>query len=78
MRLRHMCVKSMCHIRSTANLNPKMVAETACILDPQVAWVRSTMTEAKIQALVDRGCSGRSEDHVWFEDRWMVASLCDE
>jgi hypothetical protein len=20
----------------------------------------------------------KSEDHVWFEDRWMVASLCDE
>jgi hypothetical protein len=19
-----------------------------------------------------------SEDHVWFGDRWMVASLCDE
>jgi hypothetical protein len=19
-----------------------------------------------------------AEDHVWFEDRWMVASLCDE
>jgi hypothetical protein len=19
-----------------------------------------------------------TEDHVWFEDRWMVASLCDE
>jgi hypothetical protein len=19
-----------------------------------------------------------NEDHVWFEDRWMVASLCDE
>jgi hypothetical protein len=19
-----------------------------------------------------------SEDHMWFEDRWMVASLCDE
>jgi hypothetical protein len=19
-----------------------------------------------------------SEDHVWFEDRWMVASRCDE
>jgi hypothetical protein len=18
------------------------------------------------------------EDHVWFKDRWMVASLCDE
>jgi hypothetical protein len=21
---------------------------------------------------------GLTEDHVWFEDRWMVASLCDE
>jgi hypothetical protein len=21
---------------------------------------------------------GETEDHVWFEDRWMVASLCDE
>jgi hypothetical protein len=20
----------------------------------------------------------RDEDHVWFEGRWMVASLCDE
>jgi hypothetical protein len=22
--------------------------------------------------------AGLPEDHVWFEDRWMVASLCDE
>jgi hypothetical protein len=22
--------------------------------------------------------SSPSEDHVWFEDRWMVAPLCDE
>jgi hypothetical protein len=21
---------------------------------------------------------GKIEDHVWFEDRWMVGSLCDE
>jgi hypothetical protein len=21
---------------------------------------------------------GGIEDHVWFEDRWIVASLCDE
>jgi hypothetical protein len=21
---------------------------------------------------------GEIEDHMWFEDRWMVASLCDE
>jgi hypothetical protein len=25
------------------------------------------------------GCwRGIIEDHVWFEDRWMVASMCDE
>jgi hypothetical protein len=22
--------------------------------------------------------NGTIEDHVWFEDRWMVTSLCDE
>jgi hypothetical protein len=32
-----------------------MAVEGASIPDPQAAWVRSTMTEAKIQALVDRG-----------------------
>jgi hypothetical protein len=32
-----------------------MAAEAACIPDPRAAWVRSIMTEAKIQALVDRG-----------------------
>jgi hypothetical protein len=33
----------------------------------------------------DEGCAygshgrdGALEDHVWFEDRWMVASSCDE
>jgi hypothetical protein len=24
------------------------------------------------------GENRKTEDHVWFEDRWMVASLCDE
>jgi hypothetical protein len=32
-----------------------MAAETASIPDPQTMWVQSTMTEAKIQALVNRG-----------------------
>jgi hypothetical protein len=32
-----------------------MAAEAACIPDPRAAWVQSTMTEAKIQALVGRG-----------------------
>jgi hypothetical protein len=32
-----------------------MAAEGASIPNPQAAWVRSTMTEAKIQVLVDHG-----------------------
>jgi hypothetical protein len=32
-----------------------MAAEAAAIPEPRTVWVRSTMTEAKIQALVDRG-----------------------
>jgi hypothetical protein len=27
-----------------------------------------------VNALIE----GEIEDHVWFEDRWMIASLCDE
>jgi hypothetical protein len=44
--LQCMRVKTLCHIRSTANPSSEMAAETACIPDPQAAWVRSTMTEA--------------------------------
>jgi hypothetical protein len=36
----------------------------------------------RVRAGIDRGGFIRAldvgEDHVWFEDRWMVASLCDE
>jgi hypothetical protein len=32
-----------------------MATEGASILDPQVVWVQLTTTEAKIEALVDRG-----------------------
>jgi hypothetical protein len=31
-----------------------------------------------IQNREENRITGESEDHVWFEDRWMVASLCDE
>jgi hypothetical protein len=61
-----------------------MAAEGASIPHPQAAWVRSTMTETKIQALVDLGLLRPKaevewcEDHVWFEDWWMVTSWCDE
>jgi hypothetical protein len=60
-----MRIKTLCHIRSTTNLNSEMATEAACILDPQVAWVRSTMTEAKIQALVDRGLLRPKKEVEW-------------
>jgi hypothetical protein len=37
----------------------------ASIPDPQAAWVRSTMTEAKIQALVNRGLLQPKEEVEW-------------
>jgi hypothetical protein len=46
-----------------------MAAEAACIPDPQVVLVRSTMTEAKIQTLVDWGLL-RSKTEV----EWRVAA----
>jgi hypothetical protein len=42
-----------------------MVKETNCIPDPRAAWVRSTMTEAKIQALVDRGLLRSKAEVEW-------------
>jgi hypothetical protein len=32
----------------------------------------------QIMCVVNALIKGEIEDHVWFEDRWMVASLCDE
>jgi hypothetical protein len=42
-----------------------MAAEAAYIPDPQVAWVWSTMTEAKIQALVDQGLLRPKTEVEW-------------
>jgi hypothetical protein len=42
-----------------------MAAEAACVSDPQAAWVRSTMIEAKIQALVDRGLLWPNMEVEW-------------
>jgi hypothetical protein len=42
-----------------------MAMEGASISDPQAAWVWSTMTEVKIQALVDRGLLRLKEDMEW-------------
>jgi hypothetical protein len=60
-----MRIKTLCHIRSTVNPSSEMAAEAACIPDPEVAWVRSTMTEAKIQALVDRGLLRPKTEVEW-------------
>jgi hypothetical protein len=46
-----------------------MAAEGASIPNQQTAWVRSTMTEAKIQVLVDHGLL-RSKPEV----EWRVAA----
>jgi hypothetical protein len=32
----------------------------------------------QILCVVNALVKGEIEDHVWFEDRWMVAPLCDE
>jgi hypothetical protein len=42
-----------------------MAAEAASILDPQASWVRSTMTETKIQALVNCGLLRPKEEVEW-------------
>jgi hypothetical protein len=42
-----------------------MAMEGASILDPQAVWVRLTMTEAKIQALVDRGLLRPKAEVEW-------------
>jgi hypothetical protein len=42
-----------------------MAAEGASIPDPQVAWVWSTMTEAKIKVLVDRGLLRSKAEVEW-------------
>jgi hypothetical protein len=39
------------------------------VMVPQASKIDQTTLEVPEQ---------KGEDHVWFEDRWMVASLCDE
>jgi hypothetical protein len=60
-----MRVKTLCNIRSSANPSGGLTAEAASIPDPQMTWVPSTMTEAKIQALVDRGLLRPKAEVEW-------------
>jgi hypothetical protein len=59
-----MRVKTLCNIRSSTNPGDVMTAEVS-IPKPKAAWDRSTMTEAKIQALVNRGLIQPKEEVEW-------------
>jgi hypothetical protein len=41
-------------------------------------YLAATTHVVSTAIIIERQVDGHAEDHVWFEDRWMVASLCDE
>jgi hemerythrin len=49
------------------------------LVTDEISVLRQENTERdnKFQTALDK-IAESFEDHVWFEDRWMVASLCDE
>jgi hypothetical protein len=51
----------------------KASLEPVSQLDNHIAVVKQALKKQSSQPDLEQ-----SEDHVWFEDRWMVASLCDE
>jgi hypothetical protein len=48
--------------------------------NPAKKWKKSKLKTEDLLALVNSRFlrEKKIEDHVWFEHRWMVASLCDE
>jgi hypothetical protein len=46
--------------------------------EPPGWWTLSEGTSRVFRSTLQGYESIDCEDHVWFEDRWMVASLCDE
>jgi hypothetical protein len=60
----------------------KTSPQTSCLL--KHPRMRPTPTGTLEVSVTDSRTNGAgvsettSEDHVWFEDWWMVASLCDE
>jgi hypothetical protein len=59
-----MRVKTLFTFRSKKP-SDKMAAAATSIPDPQTAWVRSIMSETKIQALVTRGLLRPKEEVEW-------------
>jgi hypothetical protein len=60
-----MRIKTLCTFRSKENPSDEMAVAATSIPDPQAVWVRSTMTEAKIQALVTRGLLRPKKEVEW-------------
>jgi hypothetical protein len=68
-----------CRPRSAARTQPTRLQKTPlALVYTVVAVVRGSMhTPSSVGSAAQKFCCF-IEDHVWFEDRWMVASLCDE
>jgi hypothetical protein len=60
-----MRIKTLVFFRSRSNPKRGMAAAALPILDPRTVWVPSTMTEAKIQSLVDRGLLRPKAEVEW-------------
>jgi hypothetical protein len=65
-----------CREEQNYKSKPKMLAEISEKDEPEVKKDEPTIRE--IEDPLPKVSEVISEDHVWFEDRWMVASLCDE
>jgi hypothetical protein len=76
-------------LRKIGSENPTLWDDRAHKIALRVQDTRTTCFETKFKTLIkmlgnrvtqrlDKRNTPKSEDHVWFEDRWMVASLCDE
>jgi hypothetical protein len=52
----------------------KGLSTTPSVASPVPSNYHSALADPNWQAVM----ADEFEDHVWFEDRWMVASLCDE
>jgi hypothetical protein len=82
----------MCNRTTAAIVNPRvslnhpyaLICSTLVYLIETLLTFDTIFSPLAMRATTARACAvdilrnRPSEDHVWFEDRWMVASLCDE
>jgi hypothetical protein len=65
---------------SNFNDNPESLVRRVrphVIIPQKSLWTQEMKTVDPV-GITSSAPMAESEDHVWFEDRWMVASLCDE